>query len=36
MTPFETIAIVIAVYGVVFLSHRASKAVERAAERADT
>lgn len=36
MTPVETIAVVLAVYGVVFLSHRASRAVERAARSADS
>jgi len=29
MTTLETLAVVLAVYGVVFLAHRATQAVER-------
>ena len=33
MTTLETLAIVIAVYGVVFLAHRATRAIEHEGER---
>lgn len=35
MSTFETLAIVFAVYGVVFLAHRASAAIEPSPQRED-